>query len=144
MHPKFKLCEAVREYWVGRIWFSGVYWTRIRSKHWFIVILPLQPIDEKLETKLMIVYLQIALKLKPHEIAHRLNVSIEEVKDSIRIFRWWMKLRRRVNIRFLGKHKIIKEEHKRYAYQLITNKTIWPLTLTELKSKLVNKYPCLT
>ena len=108
------------------------------------MILPLQPINEKLETKLMIVYLQIALKLKPHEIAHKLNVSIEEVKNFIRIFRRWMKLRRRANIRFLGKHKIIKEEHKRYAYQLITSQTIWPLTLTELKSKLVNKYPCLT
>ena len=46
-------------------------------------------------------------------------------------------------MRFLGKHKILKEEHKKYAYKLITNKTSWPLTLTELKSKLVSKYPWL-
>ena len=89
----------------------------------------------------MIVILQIALKLKPYEITYKLDESVAEVKDSIRIFRRWMKLRRRTNMRFLGKHKILKEEHKKYAYKLITNKTSWHLTLTELKSKLVSMYP---
>ena len=81
--------------------------------------------------------------MKPYEIAHKLDVSVDEVKDSIRIFRRWMILRRRTNIRFLENHKILKEEHKKYAYKLITNKTSWPLTLTELKNKLVSRYPLL-
>ena len=114
MHAsKIQIMWSYKEYWVGRIWYSRVYWTRKRYKHWFIVILPLQLIDEKLKTKLMIVYLQIVLKLKP-QIVHRLNISIEEVKDSLRIFRRWKKFHRRTNIRSPWKHKIINEKRKRF------------------------------
>ena len=103
MNTEFKLFKNVWEDWVKGFWIKRFYWSRKIYKRWFISNGSYQSIDDELEVKWMIVYLQIALKLKPYEIAHKLNVSVDEVKDSIRIFHRWMKLRRRTNMLLLVK-----------------------------------------
>ena len=74
------------------------------------------------------------LRIPILEVSRKYNIDIKVVRLYIKKFKQSLKLRKRANIKYLGKKKKLKEEHKETIKELINNKVNWILTLDEMRT----------
>ena len=91
-------------------------------------------------TQLKIIYMHFYQGLSQKEIAFKLDVRISDVRIYVKDYRRHLRARAITNSKFLGKKRLLNEEHIEYLRQEIGNQHDVMLTLGSMKGKLGQRF----
>ena len=97
--------------------------------------------DETLDEQIIVVKAHLYLGMPISEVSRKYNIDIKVVRLYIKKFKQSLKLRKRANIKYLGKNKKLKEEHKETLKELINNQVNCILTLDDMRAELLKRHP---
>ena len=97
--------------------------------------------DETLDEQIIVVKAHLYLGIPLSEVSRKYNIDIKVVRLYIKKFKQSLKLRKRANIKYLGKNKKLKEEHKETLKELINNQVNCILTLDDMRTELLKRHP---
>lgn len=92
-----------------------------------------------LETR--IIFEHFYLRHTKRDIAADLGVNMKVVNRTIKEFKKCLKMRRRANMKHLGKKRILQQQHLDRILDLVEQSRDHPVTLAEIRRSLGSQYP---
>ena len=95
--------------------------------------------DETLDEQIIVVKTHLYIGMPISEVSRKYNFDIKVIRLYIKKFKQSLKLRKRANIKYFGKNKKLKEEHKETLKELISNQVNCILTLDDMRTELLKR-----
>ena len=96
--------------------------------------------DEIIDEQIAVVKSHLYLGMLIMDVSSKFNVDISVVRLYIKRFKKALKKRNKSNIKYLGKSKILKEDHQNTLRKLVDNQINHTLTLNDMKKELLRQH----
>ena len=96
--------------------------------------------DETIDEQIAVVKSHLYLGMNIIEVSNKFNVDISMARLYIKRFKKALKKRNKSNIKYLGKSKILKEDHQNTIRKLIDNQINHTFTLNDMKKELLRQH----